>query len=100
MERYYGYLKSFAARATSCAAALAISATLLIAVLGAFYSVSSGPVLADLPEARSAVADCEARGDRAARQNCIRRLVARAQARDAGASQVATVAARQRRAGQ
>jgi hypothetical protein len=100
VERNYGRLKSLGTRAALSAAALVMSATLLIAVLGAFYTVSSEAVLADSPEARSAVADCEAREHRAARQNCVKRLVARAQARDAGASQLATVAARQRRAAQ
>jgi hypothetical protein len=70
-----------------------MSATLLLAVGSAFYTVSSEPVLADSPEARAAVAACDVNGDRVARQNCIRRLVARAQARDAGASQLATLVA-------
>ena len=72
----------------------------MLAVLGAFYSVSSDALLADSPEARSAVADCESRSDAVARRRCVRRLVAQAEARDAGASQVATVAARRRGAGQ
>jgi hypothetical protein len=99
MERYYGCLKNLRARVALGAAAFATSATLMLAVLGAFYSVSSEAVLADLAEARSAVADCESRGDDVAQRNCVRRLVANAQARDAGASQVATVAARRRGVG-
>src|SRR4029434_10580946 len=51
VERYYGCLRNFRARVALCAAAVAMSVTLLIAVLGAFYSVSSEPVLADSPEA-------------------------------------------------
>ena len=100
MERYYERLKRLSARAALFAAAFATSATLLIALVGAFYSVSSEPVLADSPHARSAVAGCDARGDRVARQHCLRRLVASAKARDAGASQLAALAPRQRGAGQ
>ncbi len=61
MERYYEPFKRFRARAAT--AAFATSATLLVALVGAFYSVSSEPVLADSPQARSAVAGCDARGD-------------------------------------
>ena len=100
MERYYRCLRNLRARVALGAAAFATSATLMLAVLSAFYSVSSEAVLADSPEARSAVAGCESRGDDVAQRNCVRRLVANAQARDAGASQVATVAARRRGAGQ
>jgi hypothetical protein len=100
MEPYCGYLKTFRARLAPFAAAFATSATLLLAVVGAFYSVSSDPVLADSPEAQSAVAGCDARSDRVAREHCVRRLVAKAQARDAGASQVATIAAPRRSARQ
>ena len=99
MERYYEPFKHFRARAAAFAAAFAMSATLLIAIVGAFYSVSSEPVLADSPQARSAVAGCDARGDRVARQHCVRRLVASAKAHDAGASQLAALAPRRRGAG-
>ena len=92
MNRYHGCLKNLWTRVALCAAGLAMSATLLLAVGSAFYSVSSEAMLADSLEARSAVAACEARGDRIARQQCVRRLIARAQAQDAGASQVATLA--------
>ena len=100
MERYYERLKCLSARAAVVAAAFATSATLLLAVGGAFYSVSSAPVLADSPQALSAVAGCDALGDRAARQHCVRRLVAEAKARDAGAAQLAALAARRFGAGQ
>jgi hypothetical protein len=99
MERYYGPLKHFSARAAAFAAAFAMSATLLLALVGAFYSVSSESVLADSPQARSAVAGCDARGGRVARQRCVRRLVVSAKAHDAGASQLASLAPRQRGAG-
>lgn len=100
MERNHKTLKHFWARAAAFAAAFATSATVFVAIAAAFYSVSSEPVLADSPQARSAVADCDAHGDRVARQHCVRRLVARAKAHDAGASQVAKLAPDQRGAGQ
>jgi hypothetical protein len=96
MERYYGPFKRFWARAAAFSAAFATSATLLLALVGAFYSVSSEQVLADSPQARSAVASCDARSDRAAREPCVRRLVASAEAHDAGASQLAALAPHQR----
>ena len=99
MERYYEPFKRFWARAAAFSAAFAISATLLIAIVGAFYSVSSEPVLADSPEARSAVAGCDARSDRVAREHCVRRLVASAKAHDAGASQLAAAAPLKRERG-
>ena len=99
MERYYGSLKILRARVAFGAAAFATSATLMLAVLSAFYSVSSEALLADSPEARSALAACESRGDDVAQRNCLRRLVANARAREAGASQVLTVAARRRGVG-
>jgi hypothetical protein len=100
MERYYERLKCLWARAAVFAAAFATSATLLLAVGAAFYSVSSEPVMADSPHARSAVARCDALGDRVARKHCVRRLVAEAKAHDAGEAQLAALAARQRGAGQ
>jgi len=51
MERLYERLKCLSARAAVIAAALATSATLLLAVSAAYYSVSSEPVLADSPYA-------------------------------------------------
>ena len=79
MDRDDGRWKNNRAGVALSAAAFATSTTLLLAVFGAFYSVSSQPVLADSPQARSAVADCDARGDRSARQHCARRLIAGAQ---------------------
>ena len=96
MDRHYGRLKNFWARVALSAAAFAMSATLLLAVVGAFYGVSSEPVLADSPQARSAVAGCDALGDRIARQHCARRLVVGAKARDAGETQLAASGAHQR----
>lgn len=93
MNHYDQGLKYHLARATLIAAALVMSATLLLAVGGAFYSVSSEPVLADTPRARLAVASCDALGDRGARQHCVKRLVADAQARDAGSAQLAELSA-------
>lgn len=93
MNRYHERLKYHLARAALFAAAFATSATVLLAVGGAFHGVSSEPVLADSPRARFAVAGCDALGDRVARQHCVQRLVAQAKARDAGAAQVAALAA-------
>lgn len=93
MKRFYELLKCHLTRAAVFAAAFVTSATLLVAIGGAFYSVSSEPVLADSPRARSAVAACDELGDRVARQRCVKRLVAEAQARDAGAAQLASLAA-------
>lgn len=95
MNHCYEHLKCVLARAGLFAAAFATSATLLLAVGGAFYSVSSEPVLADSPRARFAVAGCDALGDRVARQHCVQRLVAEAKARDAGTAQLAALAASQ-----
>ena len=95
MKRFHESLKRLLARASVFAAAFVTSATVLLAVGGAFYSVSTEPVLADTPQARSAVAGCDALGDRAARQLCVQRLVAQARARDAGVAQLAALAASQ-----
>lgn len=100
MERYYDRHKCLSARAAVLAAAFATSATLLLAVGAAFYSVSSELVLADSPHARSAIARCDALGDRIAQHDCVRRLVAEAKAHDAGAAQLAALAKRQRGEGQ
>ena len=93
MERNYERLKLLPARAALFASAFATSATLLLAVVSAFYSVSNEPVLADLPHARLAVERCDALGDRDARQHCMRRLVVEANAHDAGAAKLVAVAA-------
>ena len=100
MNRYYERLKGLLARAALFTAAFATSATVLLAVGGAFHGVSSEPVLADSPRARFAVAGCDALGDRALRQHCVQRLVAEAKARDAGAAQVAVLPALESGAGQ
>lgn len=93
MKRFHEALECLLARATVIAAAFVMSAALLLAVGVAFHSVSSEPVLADTPPARLAVAGCDALGNRVARQHCVQRLVAQAQARDAGAAQLAELAA-------
>jgi hypothetical protein len=100
MQRCNERFKCLLARAALFAAAFATSATLLLAVGGAFHSASSEPVLADSLPARLAVAGCDRLGARVARQRCVQRLVAEAKARDAGAAQLAALAARQSRAGQ
>ena len=100
MNRCYEGLKYLLARAAVFAAAFVTSATLLLAIGSAFYSASSEPVLADTPQARFAVAGCDALGNRVARQHCVQRLVAEAQARDAGSAQLAALAANRSGVGQ
>jgi hypothetical protein len=95
MEPHHERFKPFWLRPALFAAAMGMSATLLLSVCSAFYIVSSEPVLVDTPEARSAVAGCDALGNRMARKGCVRHLVARASAQDAGtSSQLAAIAPR------
>lgn len=100
MERYYERLKCLWARASVFAAAFATSATLLLAIGAACYSVSSETLMDDSPDTRSADARCDALGDRVAQQHCVRCMVAGAKAQDAGEAQLAALAARQRGARQ
>ena len=95
MQRNFQRFSCLLARAAPFVAAFATSATLLLAVGGAFRSVSSEPMLADSPNARLAVAGCDVLGNRIEQQRCVQRLVAEAKARDAGAAQVVVFAASQ-----
>jgi len=82
-------------------ATLAMPVTLLLAIGGAFYTVSTEPMLADSAHAPSTAAvGCEALSDRAARQRCTPRLVAEPKVHDAGAAQLAALATRPRGARQ
>ena len=96
----HGRFKHFWLRPALLAAASGMSATVLLSVCSAFYIVSSEPVLVDTPQARSAVADCEALGDRLARQGCVRLLISRASVQDTDASRIAAIAPVQRGMGQ
>jgi len=80
-----------AMRTVVAVAALATTAAVMLVVLAAFDGVSREPFLRDTPEARLAVARCEATGERAHRASCMRRLIAAAKASGAGAARVATL---------
>ncbi|MBL8289799.1 MAG: hypothetical protein JNL85_17580 [Rubrivivax sp.] len=82
-----------ALHAVAAVASFAMAAAVMLVVLAAFDSVSREPFLRDSREARAAVARCDARGDRAARERCVRRLIAAAKASDADAARIARVAA-------
>lgn len=97
MKKYSFDRRDRALHAVAAVASFATAAAVLFTIVAAFDSVSREPFLRDSPEARAAVARCEARGDRAERQRCVRRLVAAAKASDAGATRVAALAADRRR---
>jgi hypothetical protein len=81
----------FVARAALFVAAfLAASASMLL-VGAAFHSASPPAWLRDSPQARAAVAECAAASHRREQQACVRRVVADAQARDAGAARLAAL---------
>ncbi|MCW5636598.1 MAG: hypothetical protein KIT17_24930 [Rubrivivax sp.] len=84
-------------RAALASVAFVAAAAVVCAVAVAFDSVSREPFLRDSPEARFAVARCDALGERAARHRCVARLVAAAKASDAGAARVAAVESDRRR---
>lgn len=85
-----------ALHAVAAVASFAMAAAVMLVVLAAFDSVSREPFLRDSLQARAAVARCDAQGERAARQRCVRRLVAAAKASDAGAARVAALEAGRR----
>lgn len=85
-----------AVRAVVVVASFATAATVMIAVLAAFDGASREPFLRDTPEARLAVARCEASGERAQRAQCLRRLIAAAKASGPGAARVAVLEPEQR----
>lgn len=85
-----------AVRAVVAVASFATAATVMTTVLAAFDSVSREPFLRDTAEARLAVARCEASGERAKREHCVRRLIAAAKASGAGAARVAALEPEQR----
>ncbi len=82
-------LLSFAVRAAIVAVSFFAAAATTLGVGAAFHAASAQPWLRDTPAAREAVAACPARAGRDARRECVRVLVARAQARDAGAARLA-----------
>lgn len=76
-------------RAAMFAASFASSSLVFVALGAAFHNVSSDAWLRDSPEARRVAARCEGYGERKARHDCVRGAVMEAQARDAGAAQLA-----------
>ena len=100
MNRYHEHLKSSRNRGVALAAAFATSATLLLALGSAFYSVPGEPVLADSMHARCNVARYDTLGEHVERQHCMQRLMAQARAPDAGTAQLAELAASRSGGGQ
>ena len=79
-------------RAALFSAAFVASSGVVVAVGAAFDSVSRQPWLRDTPMARAEMASCSVQAGRTQRDDCQRRVVAAALARDAGARQFAAAA--------
>ena len=88
-KHMYSFLKSGALRVAIFVASFAAASASTVAVGALFHSAGAAGALRDSPPAREAVARCEAAPLRAQRRDCLRRLVAKARSRDAGASVVA-----------
>lgn len=74
----------------SLALASFVSSSLLVLAVGAvFDSASSQPWLRESPQSLRVAQRCAALPERAARHACVKAAVAQAQARDAGAAQLA-----------
>jgi hypothetical protein len=86
-------LKSGALRVAVFVASFAATSAVMVAVGAVFHAAGSGAVLRDTPQARAAVARCDARPLRKQRSDCVRHVVAQARARDAGASMMAAASA-------
>lgn len=86
-------LKFRSQQAALAVAAFATSSAVVLAVGGAFHSVSHEPFLADSPHARLVAARCDALRERGQRHDCVRQAVLQARARDAGARQLAAARA-------
>jgi hypothetical protein len=71
-------------RTVSLGSAIVTSTAWFAAILIAFHGVSRDDWLSDTPQARRAVAGCNALRDRAARGDCVRELMVAARARDVG----------------
>lgn len=85
-------LRHHLARAALVGASFVTASTLLLALGAAFDAASREPWLRDTPQARAAVAACDAHAARDARRGCLRAVVAEARARDAGAARLAALA--------
>ena len=87
-----GPLNRTLTRAALFSAAFVAGASVIVAVGSAFDRVSRQPWLRDTPMARAEMASCSVQAGRTQRDDCQRRVVAAAQARDAGARQFAAAA--------
>lgn len=87
-------LESFVARAALAVASFAASSLIMLAVASAFHAASSEPWLRDSAHARAVAERCGAYAERNARHQCVRGAVIEAQARDAGAAQLAALEVR------
>jgi len=86
-------LKFHSQQAVLAVAAFAASSAVVLAVGGAFHSVSREPFLGDSPHARLVAVRCDALRERGQRHDCVRQAVAQARSRDAGARQLAAARA-------
>lgn len=87
-------LKPPLVRAALVAASFAASSLTVLAIGALFHHAARDPWLRDTPQAREAMARCEALDERRRQQACLRAVVAAAQQRDAGATQLASAASR------
>ena len=87
------FFKSGTLRVAVFLASFAATSATMVAVGSMFHAAGSSAMLRDTPQARAAVARCEARPLREQRRDCVRHEVAQAQARDAGASMMAAASA-------
>lgn len=89
----FARFKPFALRLTLVGGAFVTAAATVLAVGALFHHAARHPFLRDTPQAREAVARCEALDGRGRQQACLREVVAAALRRDAGLTQVAAVPA-------
>ena len=77
-------LKFACLRVALVVASFGASSSAMLGVTALFDSASHQPLLRDAPSARQAIAKCEVRSSRDQRRDCVHRVVAQAEARDAG----------------
>jgi hypothetical protein len=82
-------LKSFGWRAACFAASFVASASVLVAVGGAFHSASGQRWLSDSAHARDVAVRCAGLAEREARHRCVQAAVHAARARDLANAQLA-----------
>ena len=85
--------KPLAQRLTIVGGAFVAAAATVLAVGALFHHAARDPWLRDTPQAREAVARCEALDGRGRQQACLRDVVAAAQRRDAGLTRLAAAPA-------